>query len=117
MSLQKWYPGAMRIETVEEVVSQYLKNLGFKKENTLLIDSTCSSKVCQGTSKKKLMDYMQKTWGTKKQLSGLGGLPTVGKTGWGILSSRCKDDGNIILMFSSHIGISETGQIGSLSDG
>ena len=45
-------------------------------------------------------------------MSGLGGLPFCGKTGWGAFSSHVPTDGNIVVLFAPHIGISKAGKIG-----
>ena len=45
-------------------------------------------------------------------LSGLAGLPFTGKTGWGAFSSHCPKDGNIVVLFAPHVGITDQGVVG-----
>ena len=47
-------------------------------------------------------------------LSGLAGMPFTGKTGWGAFSSHCPKDGNIIILFAPHVGISDQGTVGKI---
>ena len=48
-------------------------------------------------------------------MGGLAGLPFTGKTGWGAFSSHVpKNDGNIVVLFAPHVGISEEGVVGSI---
>jgi hypothetical protein len=48
-------------------------------------------------------------------LSGLAGLPFVGKTGWEAFSSHCPKDGNIVILFAPHVGIDGDGNVGSIN--
>ena len=50
--------------------------------------------------------------GTYFPLGGIGGAPFVGKTGFGAFSGHVPDNGNVILLFGPHIGISKDGQLG-----
>lgn len=47
-------------------------------------------------------------------LSGLAGLPFVGKTGWGAFSSHVPKNGNIVVLFAPHVGIDVNGVVGSI---
>lgn len=48
-------------------------------------------------------------------MSGLGGLPFCGKTGWGAFTSHVPTNGNIVILFAPHIGISKSGTIGMIT--
>jgi len=48
-------------------------------------------------------------------LSGLAGMPFVGKTGWGAFSSHCPEDGNIVILFAPHVGVDGEGNIGKIT--
>jgi len=47
-------------------------------------------------------------------LSGLAGLPFVGKAGWGAFSHHVPDDGNIVVLFAPHVGIDSFGNVGKI---
>lgn len=47
-------------------------------------------------------------------LGGLAGLPFTGKTGWGAFSAHCPADGNIVLLFAPHVGVSKDGKVGQV---
>ena len=47
-------------------------------------------------------------------LSGLGGFPFTGKTGWAAFSGHCPEDGNIVIMFAPHVGIDREGNVGKI---
>ena len=48
-------------------------------------------------------------------LSGLGGLPFTGRTGWNAFSSHCPSNGNIVILFAPHIGIDKNGKVGQIT--
>ena len=48
-------------------------------------------------------------------MSGLAGLPFCGKTGWGAFTSHVPTDGNIVVLFAPHIGISSEGKVGYIT--
>merc|ERR1712242_521549 len=46
---------------------------------------------------------------------GIGGCPYVGKEGYNVLVSHVPDDGNVLIMFGPHVGISPDGEVGKFS--
>jgi len=42
-------------------------------------------------------------------ISGIGGLPFVGKTGWAAFSSHVPEDGNVVVLFAPHVGVDSYG--------
>jgi hypothetical protein len=48
-------------------------------------------------------------------MSGLGGLPFCGKTGWGAFSSHVPTNGNVVILFAPHVGISKDGKVGFIN--
>jgi hypothetical protein len=53
-------------------------------------------------------------WGHIIPLSGLAGLPFVGKSGCKTLVEHLPKDGNIILLFAPHVGIDNEGNVGTI---
>jgi hypothetical protein len=50
-------------------------------------------------------------------LSGLGGLPFVGKSGVKTLVEHIPKDGNVIILFAPHVGIDNYGTVGKIKRG
>lgn len=56
---------------------------------------------------------MHLAWGGDEfNLGGLAGVPFVGKTGFGAFSHHVPVDGNILIVFGPHVGISPEGELG-----
>merc|ERR1711972_383468 len=61
---------------------------------------------------------MAEHWGEFFPLGGISGAPFVGKTGFMAFSHHVPANGNIILLYGPHVGISEAGEVGKfLRDG
>jgi hypothetical protein len=58
---------------------------------------------------------MQQDWGECFQMGGIGGCPYVGKEGYDVLMSHIPDDGNVVIMFGPHVGVSPEGEVGKFS--
>jgi len=46
-------------------------------------------------------------------LGGISGAPLTGKTGYNAFAHHVPDNGNIVLLFGPHVGITSTGEVGS----
>jgi hypothetical protein len=55
-----------------------------------------------------------KRWGEIIKISGLGGLPFVGKSGCKTLVEHVPKDGNLIILFAPHVGIDNDGNVGTI---
>ena len=86
--------------------------MGFTDENTLFSDSSCPDEINHNDINEVIPSLFQRRWGQVFPLSGLGGLPFTGKTGWGAFSSHCPEDGNIVILFAPHVGIDVDGTVG-----
>lgn len=45
-------------------------------------------------------------------MGGLGGLPFVGKVGFGAYSHHVPKDGDLFILFAPHVGLSPDGTVG-----
>ena len=45
-------------------------------------------------------------------MGGLGGIPFVGKSGYGAFASHAPENGHIFIGYGPHVGITEEGEIG-----
>ena len=103
--IEKHFKGATWGCDVENIIYEKLTKLGFNDENTLFSDSSCPDEINHLGGDEVVPTLFQKRWGHVFPLSGLGGLPFTGKTGWGAFSSHCPEDGNIVVLFAPHVGI------------
>jgi hypothetical protein len=55
---------------------------------------------------------MSNFWGEVFPMGGISGAPFGGKTGFTAFSHHVPDNGNIILIYGPHVGISEDGDVG-----
>lgn len=54
-------------------------------------------------------------WGEIFPLSGLAGIPFVGKAGWNAFTTHVPDDGNIVVLFAPHVAIDNDGNVGDIT--
>jgi len=57
---------------------------------------------------------MRERYGEVFPLGGLAGLPFTGKTGWGAFSHHVPENGNIMVLYAPHVGISSDGKVGTV---
>jgi hypothetical protein len=89
--------------------------MGFTNENTLFADSSCPDEINHDDPLEDITSLFANRWGEVFPLSGLAGLPFVGKTGWGAFCSHVPSpDGNIVVLFAPHVGIDSNGNVGKI---
>jgi hypothetical protein len=109
-ALDLHFPGALPGPEVHERLANVLGEYGIKPTNTILGTSVCSDEI--NTVNGTLVDTMKKHWGTNFPLGGIGGAPYVGKTGFFAFSHHVPDDGNVIVLYGPHVGITASGEVG-----
>jgi len=108
------FPGAMRAKEVARRSKRFLaRRYGLKNDNTIYGESTCPDEINHMDCS--LGSYMQQDWGECFQMGGIGGCPYVGKEGYEVMLSHMPDDGNVVIMFGPHVGISPEGEVGKFS--
>jgi len=113
--MDKHYQLPMKGSEVDRRVGKELDSLGFSRENTLYVESSCPDEISKDNKEEDLSLILAERFGSVFQLGGLGGLPFVGPTGWQICTSHVPDDGNIFLMYASQVGFdAETGRCGEV---
>jgi len=108
------FPGAMPGHVIEGKAYDCLKEHGFTADNTLFADCSCPDEVNHDDPEDDISSIFTKRWGEVFNLGGLAGLPFTGKTGWGAFSAHCPKDGNIVVLFAPHVGISSDGEVGKV---
>jgi len=110
-AMTREFPRALPAKAVFQRSRMYLtQNFNMTPKNTILGTSICPDEINNG--KGGFADLSNEYWGEYFPLGGLGGLPFVGKTGWGAFSHHCPESGNIFVMYGPHVGVSEAGDIG-----
>lgn len=109
-TLQTEFPGAIPGTALHERTKQVLGMFGLNSQNTIFGTSICSDEI--NNMKGDMAHTMEDYWGEVFPLGGLGGVGFTGKTGFGAFSHHVPQDGNIVILFGPHIGISSSGEIG-----
>merc|ERR1712217_342392 len=109
-ALDLHFPGALPGPEVHNRLLEVLGDYGFKPENTILGTSICSDEI--NTVNGTMVDLMKQYWGTNFPLGGIGGAPYVGKTGFFAFSHHVPDNGNVLVVYGPHVGITASGEVG-----
>ena len=116
-SIRTFFPGSVPNSVVNFRVAERLKTRGYRPFNTILGTSLCSDEI--DSTELSLMKQMQKTLTLQKDggvfnLGGLGGVPFVGKSGFGAFLSHVPTNGRVVILYGPHIGISNEGVVGKV---
>ena len=103
-----FYPDAVRGDILIKLVDLKLRDLGVKPENTLFGNSTCPDEL------NRIIESFSNYWGDNFVLGGLAGFPFTGKSGFSAYSDHVPDDGNLFILYASHMGINDSGKIGKI---
>ena len=114
-SLHSNFPGALPGSVILERTVSELEPFGLDGENTLYGQSICPDEI--NNEKGDLADLMITHWGECFPMGGIGGVPYVGKTGFGAYSAHVPKDGHLVILFGPHIGISSAGELGKCNGG
>jgi len=110
-TLHKQFPGALPGTGVHCRLKMILtEEYGFTQDNTLLGTSICPDEI--NNQAHGLVNLMSNYWGSVFPLGGLAGVPFAGKTGFKAFSHHVPVNGNIIVVYGPHVGISGTGEVG-----
>lgn len=91
-----------------------MKKLGLTSEDTVFTQSSCPDELNHDNVSEDLSISLSRNWGEVFHIGGLAGVPFTGKTGWGAFSHHVPDDGNIVLLFAPHVGVTEQGHVGKV---
>jgi len=106
----QYFPNAIEGQKLTvEVVDKLAKNHRFTPKNTLFGFSTCPDEINRTVTR------FESYYGEKHfPLGGLAGYPFRGKTGFSAFSHHAPDNGNLLILYGPHIGISESGELGKI---
>jgi len=110
-TLHKEFPGALPGPGVHHRLKMVLtEDYGFTQANTLFGTSICPDEI--NNQSHGLSAMMARYWGSVFPLGGLAGVPFAGKTGFKAFSHHVPVNGDIIVLYGPHVGISESGEVG-----
>jgi len=108
-TLNEHFSGAMDWPELVHRANRYMHGLEMSPDNTLFGNVVCRDEINQ-SGVKAFGDY----WGQNFDLAGLAGYPTAGVTGFTAYHHHVPDDGNLLVLYGPHIGISQDGALGKL---
>lgn len=112
-SLSNFFPNAVEgHEFTLNIVDSLMKNYDMTPKNTLFGYSTCPDEINRTVTR------FQSYYGEHQfHLGGLTGYPFRGKTGFNAFSHHAPNknsEGNIIILYGPHVGISPKGELGKV---
>lgn len=105
----KYFPTAISLKKLEKRVTKVLKKLGITPNNTLLSVSSCADEL-----ERRLEKQFDEKWHLGFLYGGLAGYPFVVKTGMHAALHHVPTGGNLLLIYCSHVGVSEKGVVGKV---
>ncbi len=102
--------GAMPLESYLDWVETTLEPHGFARDATLAAVSICRDELTQH-----VMADVTERWGATFALGGLGGIPSLGRTGWGACLAHVPERagrGKVIVIGAPHIGVTAVVTLG-----
>jgi hypothetical protein len=109
-SVRTHFPGAVVSEALASKMERVLAKYGYSQENTLFGSSLCPDEICHEAGD--LPDLLANYYSAEFSLSGLGGVPFTGKTGFAAFAHHVPANGNVLVVFAPHVAISPEGQVG-----
>ena len=91
-------------------INYALMSEGCTKRNTLFACSVCPDEINHYSNS--LHNRLAKIIGRSFYMGGLGGIPFVGKVGYGAFTSHIPAGGNLVIMFAPHVGVTPDGEFG-----
>ena len=108
--LVKNFPRCKSTSETFRIINNAVLSLGCNTENTLFASSVCVDEINHHHSS--LNSRLAHFWGECFYMGGLGGIPFVGNTGFKAYSHHVPKNGNILIVFAPHVGVSPEGHIG-----
>lgn len=109
-ALERTYPCSLPFATLRERLRTSLGARGYTAANTLFANATCRDELNRGP-----LSGIAADWGESFELSGLGGFPSAGLTGFRAYAGHVPDEGHLLVLYGPHVGISASGAIGEVT--
>lgn len=116
-SVRTFFPGAVPNSVVTLRVKDKLQKRNYRPFNTIMGSSLCSDEI--DSTALSLQQNLQRQLVLTKDggvfnLGGLGGVPFVGKSGFGAFLSHVPLEGKVVILYGPHVGISNEGVVGKV---
>jgi hypothetical protein len=113
-TLHDYFPGALPAHVMHARILEAITGdrFGLTPENTIFGTSVCPDEI--NTLKFSLPKLMASYWGKCFPLGGISGTPFAGKTGFKAFSHHVPDNGNVLVLFGPHVGVSASGEVGKV---
>ena len=108
--LIQYFPDAQSAHDVNEKINYCLINEGSTKRNTLFAASVCPDEINHYPNS--LNSRLSRIIGRSFYMGGLAGIPFIGKVGYNAFTAHVPDDGNLVILFCPHLGITPDGDFG-----
>lgn len=108
--VQAVFPGSLPAADYLATVRSTIEPMGFTANVTLPLVSICRDELTTN-----FFARIQEQWGPAFTLAGLGGVPALGRTGWGAAFSHIPTvagRGRVLVLGFPHIGIEDDGEVG-----
>jgi hypothetical protein len=102
--IQKYFPGALTNQQLEETIRESLSGFGFGT-SSLLVTSCC----CCDDLNRSLEKDLEGMYGHHFAMGGLSGCPFGGVTAFNIMASHIPDGGSCLIVYGPHIGVDAIG--------
>lgn len=102
--------GAVPLSRYLDDIEQALLPYDFEPANTLAAVSICRDELTQH-----VMSDVTGRWGATFALGGLGGIPALGRTGWGACLAHVPERsgrGRLLVIGAPHVGVTPDGELG-----
>jgi len=110
-TLKSEFPNAIiGAKLTGQIVDILYQKAGFNASNTIFGYSSCADEINRVVTR--LSGYYNN--GSDFPLGGLSGYPFRGITGFSALSHHVPNNGNLIILYAPHVGISESGEFGRI---
>uniref|UniRef100_A0A7S1TQ14 Limiting CO2-inducible protein B/C beta carbonyic anhydrase domain-containing protein n=1 Tax=Phaeomonas parva TaxID=124430 RepID=A0A7S1TQ14_9STRA len=109
-AMERCFPGTLPGSALVARTSAVLGTKDITPENTIFGSSICADEINMEPGD--MADQYAKLFGEVFNMGGISGAPFVGKTGFSAFSHHVPDNGNVLILFGPHVGITSDGTIG-----
>ena len=105
--IRKSFPTAQFAVECHQRINYALLREGSRPSNTLFAASVCPDEI--NHYPQSLNSRLNRVAGKCFYMGGLGGIPFVGKVGYGAFTAHMPSNGNLVILFCPHVGVSPDG--------
>lgn len=111
--ITKHFPTAQSAIELNQRITFTLIKEGSRRKNTLFAASVCPDEINHYPNS--LNNRLSRGAGKCFYMGGLAGIPFIGKVGYNAFTSHMPVQGNLVILFSPHIGVTPDGEFGKFA--